>query len=376
MNILRLLGVFIILGFPRIPNTEYPIFLLMLPFFALVIFRIINSSLKPFITFLTIFVFWLLWSCFCWLFSDNANTSDLFFLFILAAKFILGVTGGVVLYYIVQKNVGILIWWVLIQLVIIILSSFNESIYMSLIQFISPRSAATFENIYGLRSIGFGIYHIEGGVLLVFLLAFLAITSKGVNRNILVYLGGGVALLMSRSVIIPVILYTYISAGAARLALLIFSFVALGWGASHLSEGIVFEAFELFINLYEGKGVSTRSTDALAHMVIITGDVKTYLFGDGMFYNPSEPGFYMGTDIGYLRVFYFSGVLGVLLFCVLNVYFCLHLCRVSNSLNVSKMSWLLILLVLIINVKGIFIVLLMSTFLMCMAKEQCRRGQE
>lgn len=234
-----------------------------------------------------------------------------------------------------------------------------------LLQFISPRSASIFENIYGLRALGFGVYHLDGAILLVFSLIFLAVTSKSINKKILVYLGGAIALLMSRSALIPLFLYTYLNSGILKLILIGAGFLMIGWGVSYLEGGIIFEAFELFVNLYEGKGLSTRSTDALAHMVIVPEDINTYIIGDGMFYNPVVPGFYMGTDIGYMRIFYFSGLTGVCLFIILNLYFCWYVYRNSKNLAVSKLALLLTFLVLIMNVKGLFVVLLMTTFLLC-----------
>jgi hypothetical protein len=45
--------------------------------------------------------------------------------------------------------------------------------------------------------------------------------------------------------------------------------------------------------------------------------VKTYLIGDGRYYNnPGDPssGYYMATDVGFLRLIYYFGAIGLLVY--------------------------------------------------------------
>lgn len=80
-------------------------------------------------------------------------------------------------------------------------------------------------------------------------------------------------------------------------------------------------AFEGFFNLVENGEWSTSSTDRLKTMYMFPDNFKTWLIGDGYFSNPinTDPyftgkvvgGFYMGTDVGYLRFIFYFGLVGL-----------------------------------------------------------------
>lgn len=80
--------------------------------------------------------------------------------------------------------------------------------------------------------------------------------------------------------------------------------------------------FEGFFALVETGRWQTNSNDILLnHMIVFPDTFKTWLIGDGycsnpsadMYYTgPSYHGFYMGTDIGYLRFLFYFGILGVI----------------------------------------------------------------
>lgn len=85
-------------------------------------------------------------------------------------------------------------------------------------------------------------------------------------------------------------------------------------------------AFEGFFSLAEKGQWDVHSNEILKNMYVFPDNLKTWLIGDGYFDNPyysdSEPyyvgpkmgGFYMGTDVGYLRFIFYFGLLGLLLF--------------------------------------------------------------
>ena len=78
--------------------------------------------------------------------------------------------------------------------------------------------------------------------------------------------------------------------------------------------------FEGFFKFYETGRWVTDSTDKLQRMVIFPDNIKTWLIGDGWFDAPSGIGFYMATDIGYLRLIFYSGILGLAFFSSLFVF--------------------------------------------------------
>lgn len=81
-------------------------------------------------------------------------------------------------------------------------------------------------------------------------------------------------------------------------------------------------AFEAFFNFFERGELTTASTDKLQTMYVFPDNLKTWLIGDGYFSSPRDVdpyfvgkivgGYYMGTDVGYLRFIFYFGVIGLL----------------------------------------------------------------
>ena len=81
--------------------------------------------------------------------------------------------------------------------------------------------------------------------------------------------------------------------------------------------------FEGFFSLVRNGEWQTNSGDVLVNMIRFPETWKTWLIGDGYFENPTSDmyyigyqwkGFYMGTDIGYLRFIFYFGLIGLLVF--------------------------------------------------------------
>ncbi len=87
-------------------------------------------------------------------------------------------------------------------------------------------------------------------------------------------------------------------------------------------EDLMRFAFEGFFNWVETGEWSMDTTDKLESMVVWPEELHTWIIGDGYFENSrndpnylghaTEDGFYMGTDIGYLRFIYYFGVVGLI----------------------------------------------------------------
>lgn len=88
-------------------------------------------------------------------------------------------------------------------------------------------------------------------------------------------------------------------------------------------------AFEGFFALAEEGRWETNSNNILKNMIVFPDNLKTWLIGDGYIENPtyrdpyyvgpSHRGYYMGTDIGYLRFLFYFGAIGLATFII---YFC------------------------------------------------------
>lgn len=86
-------------------------------------------------------------------------------------------------------------------------------------------------------------------------------------------------------------------------------------------------AFEGFFSLAEEGEWNVASNNTLKNMYVFPENLKTWIIGDGYFSNPIhiDPyftgkiigGFYMGTDVGYLRFIFYFGLLGLIAFTIL-----------------------------------------------------------
>lgn len=84
-------------------------------------------------------------------------------------------------------------------------------------------------------------------------------------------------------------------------------------------------AFEGFFSLVEKGTWDVGSNKILKNMIVFPETTKTWVIGDGYFENPyyREPyytgphtgGYYMETDIGYLRFIFYMGLTGLIAFC-------------------------------------------------------------
>lgn len=95
-------------------------------------------------------------------------------------------------------------------------------------------------------------------------------------------------------------------------------------------HGLLRFAFEGFFNLAETGEYSVASTQRLATMYVFPESLKTWIIGDGYFSNPrnTDPffigkltgGYYMGTDVGYLRFIFYFGIIGLIAFSLFMFY--------------------------------------------------------
>ncbi len=70
--------------------------------------------------------------------------------------------------------------------------------------------------------------------------------------------------------------------------------------------------FEMINNFEANKGLQTNSTNDLISMIKFPKRFTTYILGDGFFTDPQTGYFYQDTDIGYLRIIYYSGIFSLI----------------------------------------------------------------
>ena len=88
--------------------------------------------------------------------------------------------------------------------------------------------------------------------------------------------------------------------------------------------------FEGFFSLAETGEWMVASNETLESMIVFPEDLETWIVGDGYFANQrndinylgdaTEGGFYMGTDIGYLRFIFYFGLIGLFAMSMVIIY--------------------------------------------------------
>lgn len=125
-------------------------------------------------------------------------------------------------------------------------------------------------------------------------------------------------------------------------------------------------AFEGFFNLIETGKWETSSTEVLKNMWIFPESVKTWIIGDGYFNNPITGGFYMRTDVGYLRFIFYCGLIGVSVFCIFFIYLSISLG--NHFYYVRNMFFLLLVIVFANWVKVATDIFLVYAFFLVVAQ--------
>lgn len=128
--------------------------------------------------------------------------------------------------------------------------------------------------------------------------------------------------------------------------------------------------FEGFFSWLETGEWSTSSTDKLQKMVVWPDNLRTWIIGDGWFVNPFDPdGYYMYTDIGYLRYIFYCGCIGLVFF----ICFFVHCTSVlvSRWKSDKVLFCLLLLIGLVVWIKVSTDIFLVYALLLMLNQEEC-----
>lgn len=213
------------------------------------------------------------------------------------------------------------------------------------------------------RMVGVGKSFFGSGILNSFILIVLAFQiskyRKFIFLNSVLYIGIFIlGFLSSRTTLIgmvlslifflknPVFLY--------RLIILIISFLILLipfqnsiFGSKRILELIDF-GFDMFFNFHNSQ--ARDSLLVLWDMFLIRPEsLKTWLIGDALFRSP-EGGYYKDSDVGYIRIIFGSGVIGLIFFIYIHLYTIIK----SSYFRQSKLLLISIIsLFILLNFKGV-----------------------
>jgi len=358
----------LVIGFPRIYGTEVPMAVVLIPFFIMGFMKFILSKSWVFFGIFGVGSLWIIGGVFSFM-NGNGTFADLFFHFILSFKMILNFFFGYVIYIVLKRNISVLLAWLVFQLFIIVLSMYSEAVYSFLLGFISPRSAEVFQYIFGLRALGFGLFHMDGALLLVIaVFYYLLVAQSSVFKGLVLILFLPISMAIARSALVPYLIFGLFRRGVYIKASLISAAIIMFVIALYATSGPLFEATELFRNMLNNGELSSKSVTHLSTMFVWPQSVSTWLFGDGQYFDHQTDSlsFYMLTDVGFLRVLYFSGLFSVFIFILLNLYYLFALLfssKYHGSREIKLFSISLILLFIVINFKGIQLMPLFSMVL-------------
>ena len=161
------------------------------------------------------------------------------------------------------------------------------------------------------------------------------------------------------------------------ITLIVVPFIIFQYNTNPVFKENIRFGFEGFFSLAETGKWQTGSSDILLnHMIVLPESIKTWLIGDGYGANPAgDPyyigpdyhGFYMGTDIGYIRFLFYFGIFGAIALVSLICYAAFSCIRRFPS---YKIMFLLILAVnLIVWFKVSTDIFMVFALFLCISKE-------
>lgn len=136
-------------------------------------------------------------------------------------------------------------------------------------------------------------------------------------------------------------------------------------------------AFEGFFSIAETGKWETNSNNILKNMIVFPDNFKTWMIGDGYIENPyrRDPyyvgpnygGYYMGTDIGYLRFIFYFGIIGLITFII--YFFKVAKTCVERFPKYAAMFWLILAINMIVWLKVATDIFLVFAIFLCISKE-------
>lgn len=108
--------------------------------------------------------------------------------------------------------------------------------------------------------------------------------------------------------------------------------------------------FEPIINLINGRGFSATSLNIMKRMEKMPS-ILTWIIGDGYF-QLDNGGYYMGVDLGYLRMIFYYGLIGTIMMCLLQILTSFTIRKNNRTPETSLLSWLLLVIFFVEEIKG------------------------
>lgn len=125
-------------------------------------------------------------------------------------------------------------------------------------------------------------------------------------------------------------------------------------GAKQLNMAIGF-VFEFFVNFMEDGSFESGSTNKLKTMYTFPEIIKTWFIGDGRMQG-NGGGYYMRSDVGYVRLIFYFGLPATLFFIIVWWRYAKILGKLTHSRALNSFFFILFMWVLILNLKGLTLI--------------------
>lgn len=118
----------------------------------------------------------------------------------------------------------------------------------------------------------------------------------------------------------------------------------------HNNEQAFNWAFEIFINFSNNGTLESDSTNQLQEMYVLPDNIKTWLIGDGRISNGGL-GFYMDTDVGYIRSLFYWGLIGSIIYYYVQYKYYSIVRGLIHNIYIRKYLFMIVLWFYIYNLK-------------------------
>jgi hypothetical protein len=327
-------------GLPKIPFFGIPFIIFYMIRDVILQSKFLRSRVVINYYFVVLIVFGLYFIRFL---VSESSVADLNFIVTLFFKFVCAPFLG---YYLaVAYEKGLAVYFLITHLIILVLAIISPHIYQLLLYFQSVGVRDVFVDLNGMRAISFGLLHNEGAMFIAVNFYFLIINKYKMTR--LLSFASFLFMAMSRltGLLLVVILF-FRNFRALSLLCITCSLTIMVLGISESLPEILEQAFEPVIYLFRYGSFDIPTIVHMFDMFVLPLDLATWVYGDGLFFEESGL-FYMFTDLGFLRLIYFGGLAGLLLFVILNIF------PVFFGLERGGAYYTFLILFFLANIKGL-----------------------
>lgn len=128
--------------------------------------------------------------------------------------------------------------------------------------------------------------------------------------------------------------------------------------------------FEVFINYEQGRGVSSTSTSIIFNQMLFKISGNTLLLGDGYYTSP-DGGYYMKTDLGFMRLILYGGIVYAGIVYGILLYMLRKISKISREKIITLLTVLLLITFCGFEFKGESIVVLIPLIFILLLTSNC-----